>query len=98
MSLSFYCCVHCGLDLCKNRVRRQHLTVFIRTIYAYELRVAFALLPVDVAYLDLELNVRFMDVLSTFKILSVCSATLALELRLYKSDRDVKEDVQVWNR
>jgi hypothetical protein len=39
-----------------------------------------------------------VDVLGTFEVLSVGSSALALELRFHKSDRDVKEDVEVWDR
>ena len=79
MSLSFYCSVYCTLDLCKNRVRRQHLAVFVRAIYAGELRITLTLLPVDFADLYLELYVSLMDVVGAFEILSVGSSALALE-------------------
>ena len=80
MSLSFYCSVYCGLYLGKDCAWREHFAVFVRAVDADELRVALALLPVDVAYLDLELDVGLVDVLCALEVLSVLSASLALEL------------------
>ena len=79
MLLSVHGLIDNGLDFCKYFIRRQHLAIIIRTVNPYELRVDFALLSVYFADTLLEFNVCLMDVLSSFKVFSVCTASLTFE-------------------
>ena len=94
----FYDFVYDFLNFGKDCAWRKHFSIFVRTVNPYEFRIEFTLLSIDGADAFLEFDVCFVDVLTAFQIISVGAATLAFELGLHESDRDVEEDVKVRDR